>query len=108
MKNQKAINMEFKRLYGNLIELCRRVYAEEHYPRISCAEKFVEDLRELVTKDELTQLLTEPVIVHILEMSKNLLRTEHINTTYKSELRKHSQTLKALRANITIEEVNRV
>lgn len=107
MKTQKGWKREFNRLYSNLAELCRRVYAEDSYPRRACAKKFVDDLKKLVDNEQMLGLFTESIIIHILEMSKNLLRTDYIDTTYKSELRKHAQKLKSLRVNI-LEVANEV
>ena len=105
MKTQKAINHEFKMLYRNLVELCRRVYSEEEVPRTTCAVWFIETLGKIVNDEHLKRLLTEQIIIHILEMGKNMLRVEYIDNSYKSQLRKYAQQLKALRAEV-VEDVN--
>lgn len=105
MKTQKALKQEFKMLYRNLTELCRRVYSEEEFPHTTCAVWFIETLGKIVDDEQLKQFLTEQIIIHILEMSKNILRTECVDNSYKSQLRKHAQQLKALRTEV-VEDVN--
>lgn len=100
MKTQRGAKNEFNHLYNNLTELCRRVYADENYPRSVCALMFVKELKQLIGDEQVSDLLTETTIIHILEMCKNLLRTEYIDTTTKSELRESAQKLKTMRTNL--------
>ena len=85
---------EYNRLYGNLVELFRRVYAEESYPKETCAKWFVAELDELMSKDDLKNQLNEDHINHILEMGVNLRRTDFISNEYKKILTDNMKELK--------------
>ena len=100
MKTQRGIKKEFNRLYGNLSELCRRIFSEEVYPRTACGIMFVEELKNITRDENLSALLTEEIIVHILEMCRNILRTDYIDTANKSQLRVCAQKLKTIRADL--------
>lgn len=100
MKTQQGIKKEFNRLYGNLSELCRRIYSEDKYPREACAVRFVEELKCITQNEKLSALLTEEKIIHILEMCRNILRTDYIDTTNKGQLRICAQKLKAIRVDM--------
>lgn len=93
----KKNEREFKRLYNNLVEVCRRAYDTEHkYPVQECARWFVNDLHTLLDSEELKSMLTMEHIAHIREMGVNLLRSKLIDTAHKQILRQDVKELKAL------------
>ena len=92
---------EFKRLYNNLVELFRRIYADTtKYPKGTCADWFVCDLHNLLIEDRLKAQLTEEHINHILEMSLNLRRTTLISNESKKELTNNMKELRIIKKNL--------
>ena len=93
MTAKSTITKEFNNLYQGMIELCRRVYAEEPYPRKQCVTWFVEYLGKILGSEEYKQRLNAEGIKYILEMSSNIKKSELSNKEQKNKLEECSEEL---------------
>ena len=101
MAIQKGNVREFNRLYGNLIEVCNRVFGDNDYPKEACANWFVNDLQTLLGNAQLKSLLREEQMILILEMATNLRTTTYLASSNKKVLTQLIKEVASLRDNLT-------
>ena len=101
MTKQVGLKREFNRLYGNLIELCIRIYDEEgKYPKTTCAIWFVDELGTIMTNDNLKALLQDSTVVLILEMCSNIRKSQYLDNSNKKLLSGYINELKTIKSNL--------
>ena len=101
MQNRNA--KEFKRLYGNLNELFRRVHDDkQNYPKDICARWFVSELDALLKDCGLKERLTSDQIGNIIFMGMKLSKTDLIDDETKRYLRQFIKGLKDMQAGLMI------
>ena len=85
---QNRNTKEFKRLYGNLNELFRRIHDDkQNYPKDICARWFVSELDVLLKDYRLKERLTSDQIGNIIFMGMKLSKTDLIDDETKRYLR---------------------
>ncbi len=82
-----GITKEFNRLYGNIIEVYRRIGdVDKDYPVNTCAWWFVNDLKTLMEDDRLKSKLNDEQISQILVRGRELIKTSLIDNSTKKVL----------------------
>lgn len=83
----KSVRREFNREYKNLIELHRRIFDNTNqYPKNICVDWFMNGMDNLIYEECYSKLLTEEHMVSIINMGRQLRKSEYLNNDSKKDL----------------------